>query len=120
VAVHRAQRENGFAERARRFGVELPIRYREMGTRVWHEGRTLNISISGVLFRGSEILTPDRPVEMAFTLPIAIPGDAPGEIVCQGAIVRNAQNGDSGGSSVLAASIVRPRFVHGVHRAIHV
>lgn len=92
--------------------MELPIRYRETGTEAWHEGTTVNISVSGVLFRAAQPLKPQTAIEIALILPVAIAGEASAEIGCRGVMVRNTPVKGSGQLSALAASIVRYRFVH--------
>jgi hypothetical protein len=37
--------------RAQRFGVNWPMRVRPLGSDEWHDCRTLNLSVSGVLLR---------------------------------------------------------------------
>ena len=72
--------------RAPRFPLTLPIRCRRAGDGGWIEGVTINISSSGVLFRTSEPLDVDTPVEMQIVL-----GESParaGELRCNGHIVR--------------------------------
>jgi len=74
--------------RAKRFAIHIPIRYRKPHTARWFDGRTENISYSGVLFRAESLLQPNTTVELRFELPAAILGGAPGEIFCKGAVVR--------------------------------
>ena len=115
MAVRRAKEKKGFAQRAQRFVIELPIRYRELGTADWHVGKTVNISMSGVLFRSAQALQPQTTVEIALTLPVAISGECPAELGCRGTVVRRVSIEKSDDSSVLAASILRYRFVHQRH-----
>src|SRR5581483_1087399 len=44
--------------RAQRFNLHLPLRYRKLGEQSWRKGTTENISRSGLLFRGEEVLQP--------------------------------------------------------------
>ena len=72
--------------RAPRFPLKLPIRCRRAGEDGWIEGVTINISSSGVLFRTSEPLDVNTPIEMTIVL-----GESPvrtGELSCDGHIVR--------------------------------
>ncbi|MFB3921786.1 MAG: PilZ domain-containing protein [Terriglobia bacterium] len=78
--------EVGF--RASRFPVELPLRYRPLGELGWVEGRTINVSRSGVLFAVDELLPEETPIELAFDLPPEM-GGGPGEgVTCRGQVVR--------------------------------
>ena len=111
MAVTKSARQRHFALRARRFATELPCRYREAGSRVWYEGLTVNISVSGVLFRAAQALQSPTAIEMTVALPAVLPGAAAAEIRCRGLIVRNATATDSDPSTVLAASITGFRVV---------
>jgi len=91
--------------RAERFAIRIPVRYHEPHSSGWFEGRTENISYSGVLFRAEFPLELKTTVEMRFELPAAILGEAPGEIVCKGAIVRIEESLIAGIPSALAVAI---------------
>jgi len=99
--------------RARRFAAELRCRYREAGTQVWHEGQTVNISVSGVLFRAEQILRPETAIEMVVTLPAMLPGVHAPEIRCRGLIVRKLSGTGVERPPLLAASIAGCRIVRG-------
>ena len=91
--------------RAERFAIRIPVRYHEPHSSGWFEGRTENISYSGVLFRTDSPLEPKTAVEIRIELPAAILGEAPGEIVCKGAIVRIEESLIAGIPSALAVAI---------------
>lgn len=93
--------------RAWRFELDLPVHYRPIGDAHWHEGRTENISRSGVLFRAGEILDVDTEVEMRFLLPVEPTAPA---IVCRGRVVRTVLPGGDGRRCGLAVTIARYRF----------
>jgi hypothetical protein len=99
--------------RAKRFAIHIPIRYRKPHTSRWFEGKTENISYSGVLFRAEIPLQPKTSVELRFELPVAILGEAGGEIVCKGVVVRMEENPISGISPALAVSIGGYRMARG-------
>ena len=86
--------------RAPRFPLTLPIRCRRAGNERWIEGVTINISRSGVLFRTSMPLDIDTPVEM--TIVLGGSSMTPGELRCDGHIVRIA-SADSTTASMAAA-----------------
>ena len=91
--------------RAERFAIRIPVRYHEPRSSRWFEGKTENISYSGVLFRAELPLQPKTTVEMRFELPTAILGEAPGEIICKGAVVRIEESPISGIPPALAVAI---------------
>ncbi len=74
--------------RAERFLIRVPVFYREPHTSNWFEGRTVNISNSGVLFRGQLVLAPKTAVEIRIKLPPPLRNESHAEIVCKGAVVR--------------------------------
>ena len=53
------------ATRKRRFPVEWPLQYRRRDAADWVQGRTVNMSLSGVLFEGPETLSSDEAVELS-------------------------------------------------------
>ena len=74
---------------------------------------TENISYSGVLFRAEFPLQPQTTVELRFELPAAILGEAPGEVVCKGAVVRIEEGPISGIPLALAVAIDGYRMARG-------
>jgi hypothetical protein len=113
MADERAKAGTGLAKRAQRFAIELPLRYREKGAADWLEGITVNISASGVLFRSGAVVQPATALEIALVLPVAIPGEAPAEIVCQGTVIRRTSAGDGLDSAALAAAFQHYRIAKG-------
>jgi hypothetical protein len=93
--------------RARRFDLRLPIRYRALGEREWREGRTENISRSGILFRTPGPVELDTSLEMRFELPA---GRFLPEVVCTGRVVR-AILSRSRSAPVIAATIADYRLL---------
>jgi PAS domain S-box-containing protein len=101
------------ALRAQRFKLNLPLRYRLVGEEDWQQGTTENISRSGLLFRGKEMLQPASQLEISMMLPAEIAGLSAAEVVCRGEIVRTieAENGTT--NPALAAKILQYHFQHG-------
>jgi hypothetical protein len=99
------------SNRAERYAIHLPVRYREPRSPGWFEGETENISGSGVLFRTECLLSPKTTVEMRLALPVAIKDEAPCEIVCKGVIVRMEQSDIGGVPPALAVAIQDYQFV---------
>jgi hypothetical protein len=99
--------------RAKRFAIHIPIRYRKPHTSRWFDGRTENISYSGVLFRAESLLQPNTTVELRFELPAAILGEAPGEVFCKGAVVRIEESPTSAIPPALAVHIDGYRMARG-------
>jgi len=97
-------------ERAFRFALELPLRYRSKGERRWHEGRTANISRSGVLFWTDDVLDVDTRLEMRLELPV---GPHPPAVICRGHVVRTVVPQGRWARPGYAATIGAYRFVRG-------
>jgi hypothetical protein len=98
--------------RAPRFPMDVPLRYRRAGATVWSEGRTLNISASGVLFQAEKpLLEPHTAVELLLLFS-ALDGDhRPADVRCEGRIVRGVALPEAREPPAMAAAIQEYRFV---------
>ena len=96
--------------RAQRFVLQLPIRYKKIGDRSWFEGKTENMSRSGVLFRADRVLKPRAAILMSLTLPLSAKGSGRAEVLCRGSVVRTVAAAGTNPPSV-AATIQRYRLV---------
>jgi PAS domain S-box-containing protein len=99
--------------RAQRFQLHLPLRYRRLGENQWHEGKTENISRSGMLFQADEPLQPSVQLEINLVLPAEIAGLSSTEVVCRGEVVRRVEPDGKALSPALAARILQYHFQHG-------
>ena len=83
--------QNGprYATRAQRYQLPSWILYRPAGDVRWREGRTENVSQSGVLFHGSEPIAVEMPVEIMMDLPAQVLGSGGGASLGRGRIVRH-------------------------------
>ena len=99
--------------RARRFNLQLPLRYRLLGEQSWRPGTTENISRSGMLFQAQELLHPNAQLEISLVLPPEIAGLAATEVICRGEVVRSVGGEGKGLHPALAAKILQYHFQHG-------
>jgi DNA-binding response OmpR family regulator len=99
--------------RAQRFQLQLPLRYRRLGENQWHDGKTENISRSGMLFQADEPLQPSVQLEINLVLPAEIAGLSSTEVVCRGEVVRTVEPNGKALSPALAARILQYHFQHG-------
>jgi two-component system, cell cycle sensor histidine kinase and response regulator CckA len=99
--------------RAQRFQLHLPLRYRRIGEKEWHEGTTENISRSGLLFQADETLQPNAQLEINLVLPAEIAGLSSTEVICRGEVVRTVEPNGKALSPALAARILQYHFQHG-------
>src|ERR1700685_3981992 len=110
-------RESFPPSRAQRFQLHLPLRYRRLGEKNWHDGQTQNISRSGMLFQAEEPLQPAVQLEINLVLPAEIAGLSATEVVCRGEVVRTIKPNGGAVTPALAARILQYHFQHGVHSA---
>jgi len=54
--------------RKRRYPVNWPLQYRRINDVEWRPGRTINMSVSGILFEAQEPLKHDEAVELLIGL----------------------------------------------------
>ena len=101
-----------YPPRPTRFPIETAFQFRQSGEPEWHEGTTVNISRSGVLFRASEELSLQTILEMRITFPAALSGETPTQVVCWGPVVRRETGAAADNMPRMAASIFRYRFDH--------
>jgi len=92
--------------RAQRYVVPMSMLYREAGDPTWHEGRTENVSRSGVLFLAEHLIEPDTSIEMVLMIPIEIAGDTAGTAMCHGRIIRVVDPVNLEARPALAAAIL--------------
>lgn len=83
--------ETAHKNRPMRFPLKVPIHYRKSGRLNWMDGRTVNISRTGVFFHTDEYLKADLKLEIRISLPREL------TLSCQGTVVR-AETGISAGS----------------------
>jgi PAS domain S-box-containing protein len=99
--------------RAKRFALQLPLKYRPLGEQDWHSGTTENISRSGMLFRAEGLISPNVQLEINLVLPREIAGLSDAEVVCRGEIVRAVEGSEPTMSPAIAAKILQYHFQHG-------
>jgi CheY-like chemotaxis protein len=99
--------------RAQRFQLQLPLKYRRLDEKDWHDGETRNISRSGLLFQAEDLLQPNVILEINLVLPTEIAGLSQTEVVCRGEVVRTVQTSGDEMPPALAAKILQYRFHHG-------
>jgi hypothetical protein len=78
---------------------------------MWFEGRTENISHTGMLFRCASPLRPNTMVELRLMLGAGTGDDHAGEVLCKGRVVRVERGRVLPGPSTLAVTIQRHRIV---------
>lgn len=77
--------------RSDRFAIEREIRYKALNKRGGEEageGKTVNMSSSGVLFTSEQILRPGRRIELSISWPAQLNNKCALKLVARGRIVR--------------------------------
>jgi len=87
------------------FAIQTALRYRVRGERNWHEGMTETISRTSVLFRGEQMIEPNTPVELTFTLPVKLAVDGGVKVMCRGVTEK------SGKTSMITVRFSRLRLL---------
>ena len=91
----------------------MPLKYRRLDEKSWHDGETRNISRSGLLFQAEDLLQPNVVLEINLVLPAEIAGLSPTEVVCRGEVVRTCRPDADEMPPALAAKILQYHFQHG-------
>jgi len=100
--------------RARRFGLHLPVYYRELNGPEWLEGWTENVSCTGMLFRCPVPYRVDTILELKLLLAAGGAKDNhPAEVLCKGTVVRVEQLGGLYAPTALAVAIHPYRITRG-------
>jgi hypothetical protein len=74
-----------------RFPIEREVRYRVLNKRGGEEagdGRTINISSSGVLFTTGQMLLPGRRLELSISWPVQLDNKCALKLVARGRVIR--------------------------------
>src|SRR5215471_5850144 len=115
ATAHRRSRSHAkkptWVPRARRLALNAPLRYRVKNLGTWFEGTIENLSQSGVLLHGPELLPDNTLVEMVFEMPEEISGQKNSTVLCQGRIIRSKDGQNATESIALAASILDYKFL---------
>jgi hypothetical protein len=74
-------------QRAPRYQVGILLRYRPVGESTWREGKSENISDTGVLFQLETALSRDTQIEMMLEVPAQVAAST-GMLIRRGRIVR--------------------------------
>jgi PilZ domain-containing protein len=100
------------SQRAARFAIQIPMRYRFAGEPHWYDGETENISRSGVLFRTSQPIPRFTPIEMMLALPKEVGGGDDAAVICRGRVVRTEPASADDARPAVAATIAGFRLAH--------
>jgi len=98
--------------RAERFPIQTALRFRVSGVTEWIEGKTINISSTGILFSTPTTMQPDTMLEMQIIFPPEITGGNPANVICTGPIVRTVPAASANSHGTQAAAILRYRLTH--------
>jgi len=93
TSPHNPPRKSGTADRRHsdRFPIEREVRYRVLNKRSAEEagdGKTVNISSSGVLFTSEHVLLPGRRMELSISWPAQLDNKCGLKLMARGRVVR--------------------------------
>ena len=100
------------ADRAPRYSIRVAMLYRLPGNKQWRQGRTENISRTGVLFRTAHPLSPEAPIDMLLALPVEMAGGRNASVICRGRVVRMEGAPGDDTERAVAATITNYRLTH--------
>jgi hypothetical protein len=75
-------------DRPRRYALHLPVYFRELNSPNWLEGKTENISSTGILLRSSSPLAQETQLDLRLQVSLGTRGSGPIEIRCKCKVVR--------------------------------
>jgi len=108
-----SRKKPSWSPRARRIKLyDQEMKYREVGTAAWHRGTVENVSQTGVLFRGPELLPDNAEVELILKMPGEITGLEQGQVIARGMVVRTIPPEKGKGKPAIAAGIWDYRVLH--------
>lgn len=84
--------------RADRYKLKAPIRYRRSGHMGWRNGTTVNLSKSGVLFLADDAIPAGTAIEVVITLPQKGANNEPKTLAASALVAseRHAEKGEKG------------------------
>jgi len=77
-----------YRDRPRRYALRLPVYFRELNSPTWLEGRTENISSTGILLHSSSPLAQETQLDLRLQVSLGSRGSGPIEIRCKCKVVR--------------------------------
>ena len=102
---------DGLTERANRYPIQAPIRFRGRRERKWRGGILQNISTSGLLIKTKEMCELGTSLEMRFVLPVNVYGREAAELFCSGTVIRIEPASKADSEGFVAVKIERSQLV---------
>jgi hypothetical protein len=110
---HCSKNKPSWLPRARRIKLhDHEIKYRAVGTAVWHHGDVENVSQTGVLFLVTEVLPENVELELILEMPPEIIGQEHTQVIARGMVVRTVPAEKAKGKPAIAAGIWDYRVLH--------
>jgi hypothetical protein len=104
--------------RGRRFRVRWPLQYRRLGATTWLPARTVNMSISGVLFRAMQPPAPAEDLELRIVMEAPADRPLPATVVeVSGRVVRHEPTLEGAVAVEFQAHVIPLGFPETVDRA---
>lgn len=109
-----AQRSRISGQRAGKslcFDIDLPVRFRLLGEKVWQKGGVYKVSSTEILFGVEGTLTPGQRIDIQLVLPASRNGYRGGTIVSRATIAQCFPAGGGIYHAKIAASMENPRLL---------
>jgi len=100
-----------FIPRAPRYQIGILLRYRPIGEPIWREGRSENISRTGVLFSPERVLSVHTHIELMLEMPAEVAAST-GVHLRRGRVVRAIQASHLEDSPPYAAAVFEFDYTH--------
>lgn len=97
--------------KAIRFDIDLPVRFRLLGEKVWREGEVYKVSSTEILFGVEGIIEPGKRIDIQLVLPGTRKGYPGGTIVSRATIAECSPSGSGMDRAKISASMENPRLL---------
>ncbi len=88
TSLRRCGKKTAWTPRERRLKHIVTVQFRVVGSKMWHEGTTENISKSGVLFQSEDSFQEGVGLELVFEMPKELTGDEAAPVLCKCSVAR--------------------------------
>src|SRR5579863_3185127 len=111
VTLQEQQTTKQLISRALRFQISTVLKYRVAGEKSWREGWVENISATGMLFSGTELIQVGTALDVRVVLSGKRLDGMGGTIVSKGRVVRSWAGGHTFHRAKLAVALMKPRLL---------
>lgn len=96
---------------ALRFQIHLPMRFRILGERIWHDAWADSMSLTSIVFRGDEMMEIGKTLDIRLMLPRPEGRRSGGTIVSRARVIRSSPLSEASGQAIISAALASPRLL---------